>query len=152
MILWKSIPRNTNTNKEDIKLSHTWKVSYSKEYMMFSQKPIYILQKYLSEHISSGLLWEHILRLLFTKCMQVRSDLSSQIEHYETPLPAVHIPCYTQLWEGDWGRLVSIFNTSIHTAVDCPTSSLLFPDCNFQHTCFFPPVYHSRQARVFLAA
>lgn len=52
---------------------------------MFSQKPIYILQKYLSEHISSGLLWEHILRLLFTKCMQVRSDLSSQLSTMRHP-------------------------------------------------------------------
>lgn len=62
---------------------------------MSSQKPIYILQKYLSEHISSRLLWEHRLGLLFTKCMQVRSGLTSQLSTVRHPcllftFPATH--------------------------------------------------------------
>lgn len=92
--------------------------------------------KYLSEHISNRFLWEHILGILFTMHMQVKSGSGSQLSINETLLPAVHLPCDTQLWKIISGWIASVFNTSIHMAVDPPISSLLLLDCNFRHTRF----------------
>lgn len=145
----KWISRNINTNKEDIKLSHSWKVPSPMSTWCAAKNLFLYYRKYLSEHICNKLLWEHIPWILFTQRTQVdwhtnayqvvQSTRDSRLERCKPPVPSARHPHYAQLWKTSSAWLPSIFKISIHTAMDLPIASLvLLKGTIISNTSFFP--------------